>query len=124
MSGSWFWLALLPQSVNNDLAAAVAGCCCQAFDKHSPRSRITLQRPAFIGSLRSAELIPKPILCHRSIITWLHVSVTELQLLSGYPVFLFMSIIMGEMCLCFWYKTPILNSSCVPAVLQFKNNDF
>lgn len=35
MSGLWCWLVLLPQSVNNDLAAAAAGCCCQAFDKHS-----------------------------------------------------------------------------------------
>ncbi len=41
MSGLWYWLVFLPQSVNNDLAAAAAGCCCQAFDKHSCRSHIT-----------------------------------------------------------------------------------
>lgn len=41
MSGLWYWLVFLPQSVNNDLAAAAAGCCCQAFEKRSRRSHIT-----------------------------------------------------------------------------------
>lgn len=39
-SGHWYWLAFLPQSVNNDLAAADVGPRCQACDKHSCRSHI------------------------------------------------------------------------------------
>lgn len=41
MSGHWYWRLLLPQSVNNDLAA-VAVRRCQAFDEHSGRSQVAL----------------------------------------------------------------------------------
>lgn len=63
-SGHWYWLAFLPQSVNNDLAAADVGPRCQACDKHSCRSHIATWLSYFYWLPLKWDLISKSFSFH------------------------------------------------------------